>query len=119
MFFNKEISEEVKKLIHKMMKNDPEKRLSARQCLTLPWFMNKSQSRNLLENSRDGLIRRSTFKKIGAVNAERMRMEVVHDIIRNGLDTPEDRLQKSHSVCIDKGQFKNFIEGNTGLRNQN
>jgi serine/threonine protein kinase len=42
MFFNKEISEEVKKLIHKMMKNDPEKRLSARQCLTLPWFMNKS-----------------------------------------------------------------------------
>ncbi len=55
MYFNFDLSENVKDLISNMMQNDPSKRLSAEQCLQQPWFILKSHSRNLLENSKEGL----------------------------------------------------------------
>jgi serine/threonine protein kinase len=55
MFFNTDLSEIVKELIRNMMQNDPNKRLSAEQCLQQPWFILKSHSRNLLDNSKESL----------------------------------------------------------------
>jgi serine/threonine protein kinase len=111
MFFNSDLSENVKDLIKNMMQNDPSKRLSAEQCLQQPWFNLKSHSRNLLENSKEGLIRRSTFKKTGNSNSESIRLGTLlnKEITRSGLDTG-DKMRKTHSVCLEPDFLKQLLD---------
>jgi serine/threonine protein kinase len=120
MFFNNTISDDVKQLIRSMIQNDPNERLSAEQCLQEPWFILKSHSRNLLENSKEGLIRRSTFKKNDNSNPESIKLGTLlnKEIIRSGIDT-FDQMRKTHSVCLDPDMLKHLLDHNGGIRNVN
>jgi len=65
---------------------------------------------NLLEISKESLIRRSTFKKTGNSNSESIRMGTLlnKEITRSGLDT-ENLMRKTHSVILEPEFLKHLL----------